>query len=190
MTLHKKDERSEKIIFLANCLLNANNKVREFARYKGIFSEVLKAIDAHGLGVIQMPCPETLYMGNQRWWNSRNLYDTAGYRRYCRKLSEQMVDYLENYHIMQYDVIAVLTCDGSPSCGIKHSSFCEDWGGRPKEIPRILIEQPGIYMEEFIKECRERKVECPEIYGLPMDDREKGREEIIKDFEQFIIKKL
>ena len=84
MSMHKDDARSKKIVFVANCLLNANNKVLEAARYKGMFSEVINIIDKLGFGIIQMPCPETLYMGNQRWYNSRNLYDNVGYLQTLR----------------------------------------------------------------------------------------------------------
>lgn len=188
MSLHKEDARSKKVIFVANCLLNANNKVREFARYAGMFSEVIRVLDHFGLGVIQMPCPETLYMGNQRWWHSRNLYDNVGYRRFCRQLAGQMVDYLENYQNVSYNVVAILTCDGSPTCGSSMSSYCEDWGGRPKEVPRKLIDRAGIFIEEMKQEVADRQLELPFIYGLAMDDRDKTNEQIINDFSSFMSK--
>nr|WP_092071533.1 CD3072 family TudS-related putative desulfidase [Dendrosporobacter quercicolus]NSL49326.1 DUF523 domain-containing protein [Dendrosporobacter quercicolus DSM 1736]SDM27404.1 Predicted secreted protein [Dendrosporobacter quercicolus] len=186
MSLHKEDARSKKIIFVANCLLNANNKVREFARYSGMFSEVIRILDHFGLGVMQLPCPETLYMGNQRWWNSRNLYDNTGYRRFCRQLASQTTDYLENYEKVDYDVVAILTCDGSPTCGSTMSSYCEDWGGRPKEVPRTLVDQPGIYMEELKKEIMERQLPVPFIYGLAMDDRNRTNDQILAAFSEFM----
>ena len=102
------DDRSKKIVFVSNCLLNANNKVQEFARYPGMFTEVVRTLDKYGVGIMQMPCPEVLHIGCQRWWHSRNLYDNAGFRHCCRKLAEQMVDYMENYAIVGYDVVAVL----------------------------------------------------------------------------------
>lgn len=190
MSLHKEDSRSKKIIFLANCLLNANNKVFEIARYKGMFSEVLQTLDKYGIGIIQMPCPETLYCGNQRWHTTRNLYDNAGYRRFCREMASPMADYMENYSKVGYEVVGILTCDGSPSCGITKSSYCEDWGGRPKAVPRILVDKPGIFMEEMIALLKERQIELPCIYGLPMDDYTRTNEEIVRDFEVFINQQL
>ena len=83
--------------------MNANNKVQEFARYSGMFTEVVRTLDKYGVGIMQMPCPEVLHIGCQRWWHSRNLYDNAGFRHCCRKLAEQMVDYMENYAIVGYD---------------------------------------------------------------------------------------
>lgn len=190
MSLHNEDKRGKRIVFVANCLLNANNKVYEFARYSGMYSEVVNILDKYGLGVMQMACPEVLYMGNQRWWNSRNLYDNVGYRRLCRQLAAQTTDYIENYYKVGYEVTAILTCDGSPSCGITKSSYCEDWGGRPKEIPRVLVDKPGIYMEELMAEFRDRGLEMPDIYGLMMDDREKTNETILSEFDDYIRTKL
>lgn len=186
MSLHKEDSRSKNIIFVANCLLNANNKVLEFARYSGMFSDVVKILDNFGLGLMQMPCPETLYAGNQRWWHSRNLYDNAGYRKLCRELSEQISDYIQNYQTVGYNVVAILTCDGSPSCGITISSYCEDWGGRPKEVPRCLVNKPGIFMEELIKLAEDRNISMPPIYGLAMDDRDRTNEQILDEFSAYI----
>ncbi|MEG2382323.1 MAG: hypothetical protein RSB39_01960 [Oscillospiraceae bacterium] len=190
MSLHKEDARSKNIIFVSNCILNANNKVREFARYPGMFSEIVQSLDKYGIGLMQMQCPETLYMGNQRWWNSRNLYDNVGYRRFCRQLAVQTADYIQNYYIMGYNVVGILVCDGSPTCGITISSYCEDWGGRPKEIPRILVNRPGIYTEELVKELDSREIPLPKMFGLPMDDREQTNEEIIKQFETFITENM
>ncbi len=190
MSLHKEDARSGKVVFVANCLLNANNKVLEQARYKGMFSEVVASLDKLGLGVMQMPCPETLHLGNQRWWTSRNLYDNPGYRKLCRKIADQMADYLESYRNIGYQVPAILTCDGSPSCGITCSSYCEDWGGRPKEIPRTLVNKPGVFIEELMSVVSERGLECPYIYGLKMDDHGESNEQIIRDFEDFLKKEL
>ncbi|MFT3952189.1 MAG: hypothetical protein QM689_09665 [Oscillospiraceae bacterium] len=190
MSMHKEDDRSKKIIFLSNCLLNANNKVYEFARYPGMFSGVVQLLDRYGLGVMQMGCPEVLYMGNQRWWHSRNLFDNTGYRRLCRRLAEQTADYLENYQRVGYEVVAILTCDGSPSCGITKSSHCPDWGGRPKEVARVLMDKPGIYTEELLAELESRGIPVPEIYGLMMDDRERTNEQILADFDTFLERKL
>ena len=129
MTQRNMDERSKKIVFVSNCILNANNKVAEFARYPGMFTQVVEILDKYGAGLIQMPCPEVLHIGNQRWWHDRNLYNNAGYRRFCRKLAEQMADYMENYAIAGYDILAILVCDGSPTCGLTVSSHYEN-GGR------------------------------------------------------------
>lgn len=190
MPQRNEDERSKKIVFVSNCLLNANNKVMEFARYPGMFTEVVQTLDKYGIGLIQMPCPEVLHMGNQRWWHSRNLYDNAGFRRFCRTLAEQMADYMQNYAIVGYDVVAVLVCDGSPTCGVTVHSHYENGGGHPAEPERSLREGPGVYTEELLAAVAARGLEMPPVYGLKMDDRDKTNQQILAEFDAFIRARL
>lgn len=190
MPRRNEDERSKKIVFVSNCLLNANNKVMEFARYPGMFTEVVQTLDKYGIGLIQMPCPEVLHMGNQRWWHSRNLYDNAGFRRFCRTLAEQMADYMQNYAIVGYDVVAVLVCDGSPTCGVTVHSHYENGGGHPAEPERSLREGPGVYTEELLAAVAARGLEMPPVYGLKMDDRDKTNQQILAEFDAFIRARL
>ena len=69
------DNRSKKVIFVSSCLLNTNNKVKGLARYPGMCKEVFDTLYENDLGIQQMDCPETLYIGIQRWWHTKNLYD-------------------------------------------------------------------------------------------------------------------
>ena len=190
MPQRNEDDRSKKIVFVSNCLLNANNKVMEFARYPGMFTEVVQTLDKYGIGLLQMPCPEVLYMGNQRWWHSRNLYDNAGFRRFCRTLAKQMADYMENYAIVGYDVVAVLVCDGSPPCGVTVPSHYENGGGHPAEPERSLRRGPGVYTQELLAAVEARGITMPPVYGLKMDDREKTNDQILAEFEAFIRERL
>lgn len=75
------DNRSKKVIFVSSCLLNTNNKVKGLARYPGMCKEVFDTLYENDLGIQQMDCPETLYIGIQRWWHTKNLYDNVGFRR-------------------------------------------------------------------------------------------------------------
>ena len=67
------DARSKKIIFVSSCLLNTNNKVKGLARYPGMCKEVFDTLNKYGLGINQMDCPETLYLGISRWFHTKNL---------------------------------------------------------------------------------------------------------------------
>ena len=75
MADRKEDKRGKKIIFVSSCLMNTNNKVCGLARYSGMCREVFDTLCDNGLGIQQMDCPETLYLGIQRWWYTKNLYD-------------------------------------------------------------------------------------------------------------------
>ena len=63
---NKNDNRSKKIVFCSSCLLNTNNKVLPLARYGGFSKEFIDILAKYDLGVQQMDCPETLYLGIQR----------------------------------------------------------------------------------------------------------------------------
>ena len=97
MSRHVDDARSKKIVFVSNCLLNTNNKVKELARYGGFCKDVMDVLASYDVGVQQMDCPETLYLGIQRWYHTKNLYDNVGFRRFCREMAERTVDYMECY---------------------------------------------------------------------------------------------
>jgi len=182
------DARSGKIVFMASCLLNTNNKVKGLARYPGMCKEVIDKLHEYGLGINQMQCPETLYMGVQRWWATKNLYDNAGYRRHCRQLAEQVADYMENYAFEGYHVVAVLSCDGSPTCGVSITSRDERWGGSPAELSynEAIIEGSGVYIEELRNAIEARGLKMPPFYGLALDDESVDMDHILKDFDQFI----
>ena len=97
MADRRDDARGKKIVFMSSCLLNTNNKVKGLARYSGMCREVFDTLCDNGLGIQQMDCPETLYLGIQRWWYTKNLYDCRGFRDHCRELAERSVTYMEEY---------------------------------------------------------------------------------------------
>ncbi|MEI7578996.1 MAG: CD3072 family TudS-related putative desulfidase [bacterium] len=182
------DARSKKIVFLSSCLLNANNKVMGLSRYAGICKEVLDVLYKHDFGVMQMPCPETLYAGVNRWWQTKNLYDNPAFRRHCRKLAEQMVDYMENYEHVGYETVLILSCNGSPTCGVTLTSHGKDWGGETAKLKYndTLVAGSGVYIEELTREIKARKLGMPLLYGLDLDDESKTTQEILAEFEKYI----
>ena len=170
---NKNDNRSKKIVFCSSCLLNTNNKVLPLARYGGFSKEFIDILAKYDLGVQQMDCPETLYLGIQRWQHTKNLYDNVGFRRHCRQLAEKEVDYMYSYMQMDYDTVAVLCCDGSPTCGCGLTSWDENWGGPPEaplDYGNAVIEGVGVFVDEMQKAIRDRGLPMPPFYGLGLDD--------------------
>lgn len=184
----KEDKRSKKVIFVSSCLLNTNNKVKGLARYPGMCKEVFDILYENDLGIQQMDCPETLLLGIQRWWQTKNLYDSRGFRNHCRKIAERQVDYMEEYAREGYKVAGVLGCDGSPTCGVSITAWDKEWGGSPVELNfnEAIVEGEGVYMEELHEAIKERGLKEPEFYGLALDDESADMEKIIDDFKKFI----
>ena len=74
----------QEITILAHCLLNP------FTRVKG-----LRPVEFRPEGaIIQLPCPEALYLGLDRWAVTRNQLDVPEFRRFCRSLITQYADIL------------------------------------------------------------------------------------------------
>ncbi len=182
------DNRSKKIIFVSSCLLNTNNKVRGLARYPGMCKEVFDTLHRYDLGIQQMDCPETLFIGINRWWYTKNLYDTHGFRTHCRECAERVVTYMEEYKRAGYKTVGVLSCDGSPTCGVSITSYDENWGGSPIELEYndAIIEGQGVYIEELREEIKNRGLEVPPFYGLALDDESVDMDRILSDFDAFI----
>jgi len=188
MAINKEDCRSKKIVFVSSCLLNTNNKVRDLARYGGFSLDFIKILHKYDLGVQQIDCPETLYMGIQRWQCTKNLYDNVGFRKICREIAQRNVDYMACYEQMGYKTVAVLSCNGSPSCGVTLTSFSEDWGGAPVTLDYgdALVEGAGVLIEEIQKEIAGRGIKLPPFYGLNLDEPSKPFEKILSEFDEYI----
>ena len=184
----KEDNRGKKSVFVASCLMNTNNKVMGLARYSGMCKEVFDILADYGLGINQMQCPETLYLGINRWWQTKNLYDSYGFRSFCRDLAKQVVTYMVEYERQGYETVAILGCDGSPTCGVSTTSWDEEWGGSPADFDynKAIIEGSGVYIEELKKEMEERGVKVPPFYGLALDDESADMDTILSDFKKFI----
>ena len=188
MADRRDDARGKKIVFVSSCLLNTNNKVKGLARYSGMCREVFDTLRDNGLGIQQMDCPETLYLGIQRWWYTKNLYDCRGFRDHCRELAERSVTSMEEYAREGYKVVAILSCDGSPTCGVTITSYDRNGGGSPVELSYndAIVQGKGVYIEELEKAIQARGLEVPPFYGLALDDESVDREKIIADFRTVI----
>ena len=140
---------------VAHCLLNP------LTRVKG-----LQPIEFRPAGfVIQLPCPETLYLGLDRWAVTRNQLDVPEFRRFCRSMITPYADLLEML-AKKGAGIKIVGIAGSPSCGIITTSSGY-LGGRVREARHEHVSGRGIFMEELLAELVRRGVgfDCKEAGG-------------------------
>ncbi len=160
MERNTEDARSRRIIFLTHCYLNQNAKVQGIANFPGVITPVIERLMAHGIGIIQMPCPEMSYIGAQRWSHIRDQYDSPMFRRHCAKIAESVLDQAEEYRRAGYQVLGFLMMDGSPVCGLKktHRSATEEkWGGMVWNLPQsAYVSGRGVYCEILQMEAEKR----------------------------------
>ncbi len=135
---------------VAHCLLNPSTRV------KG-----LKPVKFHPEAegpLIQLPCPEALYMGLDRWTVTRNQMDVPEFRRFCRSLITHYADLLEML-ARQEAKIRIVGLAGSPSCGVRTTSAGYE-GGRVRQCEHAHVSGMGVFMEELLAELERRGIGC------------------------------
>jgi len=114
--------QGEKVVTLAaHCLLNP------LTRVKGLAPVTFRPEEGP---TVQLPCPEALYLGLERWAVTRNQLDVPQFRRFCRALIKPHADLLEML-AREGARLRIVGLAGSPSCGVITTSSGYT-GGRPR----------------------------------------------------------
>jgi predicted secreted protein len=183
------DKRSKKLVLLVHCILNQNSKVEGIARYPGTFRPAVDLLLQTEVGIYQLPCPEMAYLGISRWSSVRDQYSSPFFKRHCRKLSEEVMNEMEDYARRGYRIAALVGMDGSPSCGVEFSqeALGEPWGGRMNKLPeRQYIPGTGTFIEEFKKVAAERHLPEIPLIGLPENDQMGTVESALRKIEEIL----
>jgi predicted secreted protein len=119
--------RSKKILIVCHCLLNSNAKVYPLANCGGVYSQVVGKSIEKGIGLLQLPCPETVYLGINRWGMTREQYDNPTFRDCCRQILIPSIAQIQGFASAGYQIIGVIGMDGSPNCGVNRT--CHGFSG-------------------------------------------------------------
>jgi len=167
------DNRNKKIVLLSHCILNSYSKVEFFYENEGIFKEVFQNLMKKNYGIIQLPCPENSYLGNNRWSMSREQYDNKTYREHCINLINPILNEVLDYINNGYEIKYVIGVKGSANCGITKSRSSNNYGGEiinEKDYYSCkFINKMGIFMEEFFRLSRERGIS---LFFVELDETE------------------
>ena len=147
--------RDNEIEVVAHCLLNPLTRVIGLKPPRF----------CHSGPMIQLPCPEALYLGLERWAVTRNQLDVPEFRRFCRSMIIHYADLLEMLS-SEGASIRIVGIAGSPSCGIITTTSGYS-GGRVREAQHEHVPGRGIFMEELLAELGRRGVgfDCEEAVG-------------------------
>jgi predicted secreted protein len=165
------DARSKKVILVAHCILNQNAKIDRCAHYPGAMREITQALLDAGIGIIQMPCPELLYLGLDRQVEKDKettieseddrvgiLMNKAVPKVLCGKISYDLIYQIKQYQLNGFTVIGMLGINGSPTCGVETS-----WANGKETA------ENGILIKVFKDECSDQGVNIP-IRGIKAQD--------------------
>ena len=156
------DSRSGSVALVAHCLLNQNAKAPGLAGYPGVFEPVASLLHRHGIGIVQMRCPEVAHLGLGRplGTDTCEQYDSPAYRRVCREIAEGVAAEAAEYVGAGYSVLCILGVEGSPSCSVSRAPRLVD--GKQ----RALVPGRGLFMEAVAAALENAQLEVPMV-GIP-----------------------
>lgn len=168
-----KDKRSRRIVAVINCILNQNARDFGAARYQGMNTDIIGILNKHGVGVLQLPCPEMSCLGLSRsrpkGLSIRDVLDTPDGRKCCMQLSTSVVDQIHEYIKHNCKVLAIMGGDvESPGCAVH---ICRGDTGEKR-----LKDKSGVFMKALEAELRKRNIEIP-FRGI----RESNPEMLVQD---------
>ncbi|MDR6223382.1 hypothetical protein [Methanococcoides alaskense] len=142
------EKEGKEILVIGHCLANVSS------RLKGIKTPPL--VDTKGRNIVQLPCPELIYLGASRREITRDQLENPNYRRFCHSLFEPFADMIEQFYQEGY-AIKVLGVPKSPSCGAQTTTVGGP-AGRVEAFTHDNVVGTGIFYEEIAEELTRRGV--------------------------------
>lgn len=154
------DKRSKKVLLVAHCIFNQNAKIDRCAHYPGTIQEVAQVLIDASIGIIQMPCPELVYLGLDRQADRQapttvesedtrvacRMVQDQG-KAICREIASNLVYQVEEYGKHGFEILGIVGINGSPTCGVETT-----WSNDQE------TQSPGVFMEVLSEELVRRGI--------------------------------
>ena len=149
------DNRSGRLVFLIECLLNQNARDTGAATCPAVDREVLDVLLQNQVGMAQIPCPEMACLGFARTrpagTSIRSALEQPDALDRCRLLARQTADRIEDYRAHGIEVLAILGGnESSPGCAVQGDG-----------VPGALRPESGVFMRALWSELAKRDVLVP-----------------------------
>jgi predicted secreted protein len=109
----------KRVVIVSHCLLNPFTRVHFTGRNFPLSQKLFSHLFAQGIGILQMPCPETEANGLSRLPMGRMQYDNSFFRRHCADIMFRQLQMIEEFRRKNYRIICFLGVQGSPCCGLQ-----------------------------------------------------------------------
>ena len=160
------------VVFVCHCILNQSTRAwwgtGGASRVEGYMKDVITSLGNHGVGIIQMECPEYSLYGNPRPPKSKDDYNTLYFKQKCREIAEitvqKILDFNSKGDVYPVNVLAILGVEGSPSCGVERTP-------RTIENGTASADGKGHLMEILAALLHENKLDIP-ILGVSLREGE------------------
>ena len=156
------DKRKRRIVFLAHCWLNMNTRFPEGAGFEGANVPLVEVLLQHGLGIVQMPCPECVCLGLEKeGWGAK---PEAEMRACFRKVAQTVADQMEMYLSYGYDIVGIIGMNPSPSCGVEVTKGKSTMLGINRDTSEV--EGSGVFFEELKDLVRQKGLGSLPFFGI------------------------
>lgn len=165
----------QKILFVSHCLFNDGTKLKnqnptEMEEERREKRKLLHALLDAGIELVQLPCPEFILYGANRWGHASSQFDTAFFRNESKNMLKPFLLQMEEYssHPERFEILGIVGINGSPSCGVRFT-YDGEWGGEFSGNPHLRDtlaslkkeEKPGVFMKVFMEMLEERGYKIP-----------------------------
>jgi predicted secreted protein len=156
------DRRQRKVVFLAHCFLNTNTRFPGGCAYEGGTTPLVNAILDSGVGIIQMPCPEYLCLGLEKYNYGEKSSEEL--RRCFRKKAEEVINQIKDYQEYGFDVMGVIGMNPSPSCGVEITKGKGTMLGSDRDTSEKT--GSGVFIEELMALTEKEGIENVPFFGV------------------------
>jgi predicted secreted protein len=117
------DARGRRVVAVIECVLNQNVRDAGAADSPAMNWALVSLCHAHGIGIVQLPCPEIACLGTERarapGFSLRDALNTDAARAQCAQLAVDAADRLQAHAASGCEVLAVLGGNRqSPGCAV------------------------------------------------------------------------
>lgn len=150
------DARGKRFVAVIECILNQNARDRGAAIYPSVNAAVLELCARHGVGLLQMPCPEIRALGPNRerpaGTRIRDSLESEPGRQCCRAISDEVVARVSAYQEQGVELLAILGGNPeSPGCAVHPAPSGEG----------CLDARSGILMQELERALASASIQAP-----------------------------
>lgn len=168
----KNDNRSKYFVFVPFCLLAQAYQAQGIVKYewKSSIKPFVDLFLENNINLIQMPCAESSF-GNHLIREPMGLskYNNNEFNEHCEKLATDVANQIKNIIDSNYQVIAILGIEQSPSCCVNY--IYTNHGNENRM---------GLFIEKLYNKIREYNIPIIGINRKYINKSLKQMEEIIK----------
>lgn len=165
------DARSHRFIAVIECALNQNARDAGAACFPAMNFELLQLCHRHGVGILQMPCPEIAALGFERkrapGQSLRDALDSENGHFQCHILASETANRIDGYLAQGNELVAILGGNPrSPGCAVHPG-------------PDGLNDESGVFMKALQTELH-RRGHAPAFRAMRDHDPQLLREDLEK----------